>query len=62
MTQPDTNIVKGDTVNYWRGIKCGEPDGHGKVTILGSIGHTEVAWIEGCRGCIALSHIERIDQ
>jgi len=49
----------GTRVRYWTGAR----EGIGKVSstrteasVLG--GHTAVVWIEGCVGCVALSHIE----
>lgn len=52
----------GTLVRYWRGIREGDPSGEGPTIhpadLLG--GHTGVIWIEGCRGCIALSHVEAI--
>lgn len=49
----------GDKVNYWRAVKKGEPDGTGEIYSLGDVGGAAVAWINGCRGCIALTHIEK---
>lgn len=52
----------GTRVRYWRGERKGEPSGegitHSPATVLG--GHTAVAWIEGCSGCVALSHVEAV--
>jgi len=52
----------GTRVRYWRGERKGEPSGEGTTyhpaTVLG--GHTAVAWIEGCSGCVALSHVEAV--
>jgi len=48
----------GDIVNYWRGVKDGEPSGKGAITDIGEISGTQVVWIKGCRGCVAVSHIE----
>jgi hypothetical protein len=49
----------GQLVRYWTGLR----DGIGiishtrsKAEVLG--GHTAVVWIDGCSGCVALSHIE----
>lgn len=56
----NAKVPVGTLVRYWRGAKQGEPSGQGKThhpaTILG--GHTAVGWIEGCSGCVALTHIE----
>ena len=50
----------GTTVRYWKGTKDGNPTGEGvtthEATVLG--GHTAVAWIRGCSGCVALTHVE----
>lgn len=50
----------GTLVRYWRGAKEGEPTGQGhtkhEATVLGDC--AAVVWIEGCSGCIALSHVE----
>lgn len=50
----------GTMVKYWRGV-VGD-DEHGgvgatrtKAEVLS--GHTAVIWIEGCSGCVALSHV-----
>ena len=50
----------GTTVRYWRGVREGEPSGTGKTRSEAQVlsGHTAVIWIEGCSGCIALSHVE----
>ena len=52
----------GTRVRYWRGVRKGAPSGEGTTyhpaTVLG--GHTAVAWIEGCSGCVALSHVEAV--
>lgn len=52
----------GTVCRYWRMVREGEPSGSGPVkhpaTVLG--GHTAVAWIEGCVGCIALTHVEAV--
>jgi hypothetical protein len=63
MTHPDTdygNFKVGTIVNYWRGKREGAPDGQGVITDTGEMCGTKVAWIEGCRGCIALSHLALI--
>ena len=57
----DKNPV-GTIVQYWRGTKTPDapPSGVGKTTQPASLlgGHTPVVWIEGCSGCIALTHVE----
>lgn len=49
----------GTRVRYWTGVREGEGrkgvTTH-EATLLG--GHTPVAWIEGARGCVALTHVE----
>lgn len=53
----------GTVVRYWRGVREGAPSGTGptyhKATILS--GHTVVAWITGCSGCITVSHVEAVE-
>lgn len=50
----------GTRVRYWKLLRGGAPTGVGptkhEATVLG--GHTAVAWIEGCVGCVALTHVE----
>lgn len=50
----------GTLVSYWRGLKTGDPSGTGKTKYAAQLlsGHTAVVWIEGCSGCISLSHVE----
>lgn len=51
----------GTRVRYWTGLREGEgkegPTNHA-ATLLS--GHTAVAWIDGCRSCVSLSHVEPI--
>lgn len=58
----NTKHPVGTRVRYWRGVREGAPSGEGPThhpaSVLG--GHTAVAWIEGCSGCIALSHVEAV--
>jgi hypothetical protein len=49
----------GTVVRYWTSTR----DGVGKVgktrseaEVMG--GHTAVVWIEGCSGCVALTHVQ----
>ena len=50
----------GTVVRYWKGLKEGEPSGVGPTTHEASLlgGHSAVVWIDGCSGCVALSHVE----
>lgn len=54
----------GTLVRYWRGAKEGPPSGEGQTNhtahVLGT--HSAVVWISGCRGCVALSHVEVIQE
>jgi hypothetical protein len=49
----------GTVVDYWRGAYEGEPSDRGATRTPAQVlsGHTAVVWIEGCSGCIALSHV-----
>ena len=53
-------VPVGTMVRYWKMDRRGEPTGTGKIrheaTVLS--GHTAVGWIEGCSGCVAITHIE----
>ena len=53
----------GSTVRYWRGYKGGDPTGYGKTKTTAQVlpSGTAVVWIEGCTGCIALSHVEVVN-
>lgn len=53
-------VKPGTMVKYWRGEKKGEPSGTGKTSSYAQVlsGHTAVVWIDGCSGCIALSHVD----
>lgn len=52
----------GTIVRYWRGEKDGFPSGRGAASAAYMLsGHTPVVWINGCRGCIALSHVEVVE-
>lgn len=50
----------GTLVRYWRGVKEDAPSGEGPTRYPATVlsGHTAVIWVYGCRGCVALSHIE----
>jgi hypothetical protein len=51
----------GTKVRYWRGVREGigkEGVTNHAATLLS--GHTAVAWIDGCSGCVSLSHVEPI--
>ena len=52
-------IPVGTEVEYWRGIREGEGR-RGKTRSEAQVlsGHTAVVWIEGCSGCVALSHVK----
>lgn len=51
----------GNLVKYWRGVKSGEPSGQGEIESLGEMCGNQVAWIKNCRGCIAITHLEKIE-
>lgn len=54
----------GTEVKYWMGKKDGFPDGI-EATCTEAImlsGHTPVIRINGYRGCIALSHVEVVEE
>lgn len=53
-------LGEGDNVNYWAGLRRGNPTGTAKVTKLGDMSGTPVAWLEGVNGCIAATHLERL--
>lgn len=54
----------GTLVDYWRGVREGEPSGQGRTrwnaTVLGD--HTAVAWIDGCSGAVALTHVRVVEE
>lgn len=59
----------GTMVEYWRGAREIDgveltPSGRGRLSHAATVlsGHTAVAWIEGCRGCIALTHVRPIPE
>lgn len=53
----------GTTVRYWTWLREGEPSGVGETTHRAAVlGGSAVVWIRGCkRGCVALSHVEVVD-
>lgn len=64
----------GTEVDYWRGVRdlydVGqgrshrfEPSGRGVTTGRAMVleGHTAVVWIDGCSGCIALTHVRVVE-
>lgn len=55
-------VPVGTLVRYWKMAREGEPSGTSKTSTMASVlsGHTAVVWIEGCSGCVALSHVEVI--
>lgn len=55
--------AEGTMVEYWRGLRQGEPSGKGKTRTAAQVlsGHTAVVWIEGCSGCISLSHVRALE-
>lgn len=50
-------IKPGHVVDYWRGARTGKPSGRGEITEVGVVGSQRVAWIKGCSGCIAVTHL-----
>jgi hypothetical protein len=57
------HVEVGAPVRYWRGAREGEGLlGRTRSTaqLLGD--HTPVVWIEGCSGCIALTHVELLTE
>lgn len=53
----------GSRVRYWTGLR----EGPGEISTTTTeaqllSGHTAVVWLEGARGCIALSHIEPVKE
>jgi len=49
----------GTIVRYWRGLCEGEPSGQGPTRHVATVvGGDAVAWVEGCVGCVALTHVE----
>jgi hypothetical protein len=54
-------MTVGDRVRYWKGAKRGEPSGEGAIRMEGVMGGADVVWISGCSGCVAVSHVELVD-
>ena len=51
----------GTPVHYWKWAREGEPSGQGPTRSMAQeMCGTAVIWIEGCVGCVALSHVEVI--
>lgn len=51
----------GTRVRYWRGLREGTPSGEGAVRYPAQILCDHVsAWIEGCVGCVSITHIEAV--
>lgn len=51
----------GTMVNYWRGLKEGDPTGIGEIYHEATVVcYHAVAWIKGCSGCVSLSHVEPV--
>jgi hypothetical protein len=55
-------VKPGTEVRYWKGEKKGSPSGVATVYEVGDIGGLPVVWLEGVRGCIAVSHCEAVAQ
>lgn len=54
-------VPVGARVRYWRGIRQGAPSGEGAVRAPAQeVCGTASVWIEGCSGCVALSHVEAV--
>lgn len=55
-------IPVGTLVRYWPGVREGEGKTGRTRSAVGTVGDgTPVVWIEGEAGCIALTHVERLD-
>ena len=58
----------GTIVRYWRGVRRYQdskvdepPSGEGRVRHEATVVcESAVAWIEGCSGCVALTHVEAV--
>ncbi len=47
----------GTEVDYWKGTMDGPPSGRGRTYAAASLMcGAPVLWIQGCSGCIAISH------
>lgn len=59
----DRNVPRGTPVRYWPGTKD-DPPRYGKTCTAAYLlgGHTAVVWITTARGCIALSHVEVVEE
>lgn len=55
------HVPVGARVRYWRGLREGAPSGEGAVRYPAQeVCGTASVWIEGCSGCVALSHVEAV--
>lgn len=53
----------GTRVRYWRGLREGAPSGEGAVRYAAQVVcGTASVWVEGCTGCVALSHVEEVSR
>ncbi len=52
----------GTHVRYWPGALGGEALDGVTRTPAQMLGHTPVVWLKGVPGCIALSHVEPIEE
>jgi hypothetical protein len=57
-----TDLPIGTPVRYWTGIREGEgKTSHTRTEVRMLGGHTPVVWVEGEPSCIALTHVESIE-
>ena len=56
------NCPVGTKVRFWRGVREGEGQ-CGTVRFPAEVlsGHTPVVWVVETTGCIALTHVEKVD-
>lgn len=53
----------GQKVRYWKGLRHGDGEVSRTRTEARVLsGHTAVVWVEGYPACIALNHIEAIEE
>lgn len=56
-------IPLGTLDDYWRGAKEGEPSGRGRTrSEVSEVCGKPVVWIEGCSGCVALTHVQEVTE